>query len=286
MSRASILAGKAVIVVSVEDQISKGLSQVQNKIAKMTYSLRSMGDQAGRGGFLGGLVSAGMLRSFVRYEDQLLSMAAKLNIVGVKTKEQIAVMDSLERKISQVAATSNRTREEVAAAGTELAAAGFDAGSIEAMLQGVLDTARGTGYAVDETSKFLGNLVKNFKLFDGLDTVEQRVAAFSKLTSQMVLATNMGTIEMEDLSESFKYAGGTAKTLGETIPRVLAMFVEMSESGLKASLAGTSMNVAMLNMIKNSAKLKEVAPDFKISEDAQGNVMFIETLNEIGRAHV
>jgi hypothetical protein len=55
----------------------------------------------------------------------------------------------------------------------------------------------------------------------------------------------------------------------------------MSESGLKASLAGTSLNTALLNMIKSSDKLRQTFPTFKISTDAQGNEDLLTTMYEL-----
>jgi TP901 family phage tail tape measure protein len=281
MSRSSILAGRAVIVVSVEDQVAKGLAKIKTEVAKLSYNLKRLGEQAMRGGFLGGLVTGGALKVFVDYDDQIRRLSAKLNIVGSRTKEQEATMASLEKRIRSVGMAIGYTAGESAKASVELAAAGFGGSDIEGLLEGVLTLAKGTGFAVDESADLLANMIKNFKVFDGLTSTEQKIAATSKLVSQLVLATNMGTIEMEDLRESFKYSGGTAKTLGEGITTVLGVLVEMSESGLKASLAGTSLNVEMQNMLQNSKKLKEALPGFEILTDTGGNFMLFENLQQL-----
>jgi hypothetical protein len=97
----------------------------------------------------------------------------------------------------------------------------------------------------------------------------------------MVKATRLGTIEIQDLRESLKYASGTAGNLGIKLPVLLGFLVQMSESGLKASLAGTSLNTALLNMIKSSDKLRQTFPTFKISTDAQGNEDLLTTMYEL-----
>ncbi|MTV44592.1 hypothetical protein, partial [Streptococcus pneumoniae] len=65
------------------------------------------------------------------------------------------------------------------------------------------------------------------------------MAKVTNISSMFVKATRLGTIEIQDLRESLKYAGGSSENLGANLSTVLGLLVQASEAGLKASLAGT-----------------------------------------------
>jgi hypothetical protein len=101
------------------------------------------------------------------------------------------------------------------------------------------------------------------------------------VSSMFVKATRLGTIEIQDLRESLKYASGRARNLGVELPVLLGFLVQMSESGLKASLAGTSLNTALTNLIRNSKALRTNLPNFQVLTDTAGNLDMVATLNAL-----
>ena len=282
MSRQSIQAGKAVIVIDLADQATAKFSGlVKSMSAKMMQASRSMRDTAlnSTAGFIVTKMAVGSLvKDFVSFEDKILNLTAKMGYFGNKTAAQTATIADLRNHIMYLGRTTAFTSQEVADAAISLAQAGFSVDELKGSLKGTLDLARGTGYALGESADMVANLVRTFELFGDNDTLEQRVAKITSLTSQLVKATNSGTIEIVDLRESLKYAGGSANNLGIKLPVLLGFLVQMSESGLKASLAGTSLNTAMLNMIKSSDKLSQTFPSFQIVTDAEGNEDLLSTM--------
>ena len=285
MSRQSIQAGKAVIVIDLADQATAKFSGlVKSMSAKMMQASRSMRDTAlnSTAGFIVTKMAVGSLvKDFVSFEDKILNLTAKMGFFGNKTAAQTATIADLRNHIMYLGRTTAFTSQEVADAAISLAQAGFSADELKASLKGTLDFARGTNYALGESADMVANLVRTFDLFGANDTLEQRVSKITSLTSQLVKTTRLGTVEIQDLRESLKYAGGSANNLGIELPVLLGFLTQMSESGLKASLAGTSLNTALLNMIKSSAKLKEIAPNFQIITDTQGNENLVATMYEL-----
>lgn len=282
MSRQSIQAGKAVIVIDLADQATAKFSGlVKSMSAKMMQASRSMRDTAlnSTAGFIVTKMAVGSLvKDFVSFEDKILNLTAKMGFFGNKTAAQTSTIADLRNHIMYLGRTTAFTSQEVADAAISLAQAGFSADELKASLKGTLDFARGTNYALGESADMVANLVRTFDLFGANDTLEQRVSKITSLTSQLVKTTRLGTVEIQDLRESLKYAGGSANNLGIELPVLLGFLTQMSESGLKASLAGTSLNTALLNMIKSSAKLKEIAPNFQIITDTQGNENLVATM--------
>jgi TP901 family phage tail tape measure protein len=285
MSRQSIQAGKAVIVVELTDratmQFSKLTSGLSAQIMKASRSLRNLSTGAAGGLFATGVAVRNTMKDFISFEDQMLNLTVKLGYFGNLTQEQSGNIEGLRKTIMNLGRTTAFTSKEVADAAVSLAQAGFSVDEIKGSLKGALDFARGTGYALGDSADMLANIVRTFNMFGANDTLETRMNKITNVTSQMVKATRLGTIEIQDLRESLKYASGTAGNLGIKLPVLLGFLVQMSESGLKASLAGTSMNTALLNMIKSSDKLKTIAPNFSIATDAAGNEDLVTTMYEL-----
>lgn len=282
MSRQSIQAGKAVIVVELTDratmQFSKLTSGLSAQLMKASRSLRNLSTGAAGGLFATGIAVRSTIKDFTNFEDQMLNLTVKLGYFGNLTQEQTSNIEGLRKVIMNLGRTTAFTSKEVADAAVSLAQAGFSVDEIKSSLQGTLDFARGTGYALGESADMLANVIRTFNMFGENDTLETRMNTITNVTSQMVKATRLGTIEIVDLREALKYAAGTAGNLGIKLPVLLGFLVQMSESGLKASLAGTSLNTALLNMIKSSDKLRQTFPSFQIVTDAAGNEDLLSTM--------
>ena len=247
MSRGSIYAGRAVILVTAEDQLNRGLGKVRSTLRKFANTLSNIGDSALRGGLLGSIVSGGILKHFVDFDDKLLTLQAKLGIFGKAVGQDAIVMKELEESIRALGKSTSYTTSQVTEAAIALAQAGFSADKIKGSLQAVLDLGRGTGYGLDQSAEVLANTMATFNL---------GASAATMVADQLVRATRLGTVEIDDLRESLKYASGAVSNLNEDLPVLLSLLVQMSEAGLKGSLAGTSLNTALNQMVKNAEQLK------------------------------
>lgn len=284
MSRREITAGKAVIVVDLIDRATANFGKITSKMMAASRAFREMGRMTAAGGILSGLASKNIISHFVAFEDQMLNLTAKLGYFGQLTVEQTQNINSLKQTILDLGRSTSYTSKEVADAAVSLAQAGFTVNEIRSSLQSVLDLARGTGYSLGETADLVANTIRTFNMFqpgDGPAVLAENMRTIEHVSSMMVKATRLGTIEIQDLRESLKYAAGSANNLGSSLPVILGLLVQMSESGLKASLAGTSMNTAFLNLVQNMEALKGAAPGFEVFTDAAGRVDFQKTFKSL-----
>lgn len=284
MSRREITAGKAVIVVDLIDRATANFGKITSKMMSAANAFKEIGRMSAGGAILSGLVSRNVINHFVEFEDQMLNLTAKLGYFGTLTVQQQANINNLRRTILDLGKSTSYTSKEVADAAVSLAQAGFSVTEIRSSLKSVLDLARGTGYSLGETADMMANVVRTFDMFkpgDGPAALAENMATVEHVASMMVKATRLGTVEIQDLRESLKYAAGSANNLGGSLPVVLGLLVQMSESGLKASLAGTSMNTAFLNLIQNMKALKDEVPGFNVFEDAMGKVDFQKTFKSL-----
>lgn len=288
MTRRSIESGKAVIVVDILDKANASFSKLTSKMMASARGLRNLGQQAAGAGLLTGLVSRSVINNFVEFEDKILNLTAKLGIFGVETNKQKASIKDLTKTIIDLGRVTSYTSAEVADAAISLAQAGFSITEIKSSLKSVLDLARGTNYALGESADLLANTIRTYNLFkpgDSAEVLAENMSTINHVASMMVKATRLGTIEIQDLRESMKYASGTSVNLGANLSTVLGLLVQMSESGLKASLAGTSMNTAFLNLAGNLETLQGRLPKFQLFmstlQDGTRGVDFGQTLKSL-----
>jgi TP901 family phage tail tape measure protein len=204
MTRRSIEAGKAVIVIDVLDKANASFNKLTSKMMASARGLRNLGQQAAGAGLLTGLVSRGVINNFTDFEDKILNLTAKLGIFGVETDQQKANIKDLTKTIIDLGRVTSYTSAEVADAAISLAQAGFSITEIKSSLKAVLDLARGTGYALGDTADLLANTVRTFNLLkpgNSAAVLAENMATINHVASMMVKATRLGTIEIQDLRE-------------------------------------------------------------------------------------
>lgn len=281
MSRSTIIAGKAVILVSLEDNIGKGLSAIQSKLGRLSNTLNNMGGTALRGGFLGALASGKIAKDFTTFEDSILFLSTKLESFTKDLQLNGQETEFLTKKIIKLSRAMGELPVEVSKAAIALAAANFTPKGIDASLQGVINLAKGTNYGLDDSANLIANLASTFKLLGEDQSAAQQLTNINTLVSQLVKATNLGTIGIEDLRESLKFVSGNAAELGVKLPVILGFLAGIGDSGLKASLGGTSLNIVLQRLATNLGKIKKAIPGFNLTFNPDGSLDLAATMNDL-----
>ena len=274
MTRGQVYAGKAVILIDALDRTDKTLATVEAKFKRLGNSLGAMGRTTFGAGFFGAIGSTALLARFAKYDDLILELRTKMGMLVRTTSVQEMAFERLEKRIRALGKSTSFTTQEVTQGAIRLAQAGFSGKEIEDTLQSVLDLARGTSTDLSNAATVLANAIRTYNL-----STEQA----NEITSQFVRATRMGTIEIDDMAESLKYASATATTLGQSLPEVLAMFTLLSDKGMRGSISGTSFNTALGQIAKKADDIKAQF-GFDVPIDSNGNVMFTDFLKNMSRA--
>ena len=254
MSRNRIVAGRAVIVVDILDNVQKGIASIQHNLRKLSNVMNTVGDQSFRTGLLGSIFSGVAIKQFASFEDSMLFLQTKLGIFGKAVGKNKQIMDEMEKTIRNLGRTTSFTSTQVAEGAATLAQGGFSYKEVVDSLQAVLDLSRASRTEITSTAEAL---VRALRAFDIPTSMAGEIA------SQFVRATRAGTLELEDLTTALKYSQGTAASLSQSLPTMLALFAEMSNKGLVGSTAGTSTNTAMAQIVKKMEDIKEIFPDFQ-----------------------
>jgi len=263
-TRSDILAGRAVVVVDIQDATDKGLRVLRSKLRVFSNSISEIGGDLFRGGLAGTAASIFPVKEFISFQDQLLFLQTKLQVTD-------QAMKPLESRIRQLGMSTSFSSQEVAKAATAYAQAGFSLQETSAALQAALDLARGGQVDLATATTILSNSLRTFSA----DASEADAYA-----SKFIAAARLGTLDLVDLGQSLTYSSGTFATLGVNIDEVLGLITNLSTAGIKASLAGTSLRTAFGNLTGSAEKLKETLDITLTEEDFTTPVKGLRKLEE------
>ena len=268
--RPDIIAGRAVIIVSIQDTIDRELRRLRTTIRRFANLTSTIGGDLFRFGIAGSVGSALPVQQFIAFQDQLLFLQTKLRVTDAQMKD-------LEETIRSLGRTTSFTPKQVADAATEFAKAGFSFQEVTTSLQAALDLARGGQVDLSTSTALLANNLRTF----GLGAEYANIVA-----SKFITTARLGTINIVDLNESLKESSGTFRTLNVGLNESLALIVQLSKSSLFATKAGTSLNTAFQNIASNRDKLKELL-DLEFTDAELKKPVFVfkqlaEALKQLG----
>ena len=87
-----------------------------------------------------------------------------------------------------------------------------------------------------------------------METETQKAEFITRALDNMVRAANASVAEASDLAEAWKYVGPAAATAGYSVEDVNNALALLSNGGLQASTAGTSLNGMLVDLVETTAK--------------------------------
>jgi TP901 family phage tail tape measure protein len=274
VTRSRIIAGRAVIILEAQDQIDKTLKSVRGKLLRFSNSVGQLGQNMFRGGFFGALASGSAISAFVRFDDKMRELQVVLEKFDPAARRSDKALMALENRIKMLGRVTSFTTVQVADAAVELGRAGLKESAIEGSLQAILDLARGTGVETSLAAKIFVRAISAYT--KGGADFQEAIAESTKIVSQFIKTTNNSVIGLEDLEAALRYTQGSAATLGVSLAETLAILGELANQGLVGSIGGTSLNTALLNLIKKRDQLTAQGIEIQLTE--QGGVNIISTL--------
>lgn len=262
-ARADILAGRAVILVNIQDTIDAQLRTIRGKMRAFTNSISEIGGDLFRGGLAGSIGSALPVKSFTDFQDSMLFLQAKLKDTGVDVQQ-------LEKYIRHLGRTTSFTSKEVAEGAAVLAQAGLGE-RVQAALLPTLDLARSERVDMETAGRILANTMMAFAI-----PSEKAAETASKLTT----ATRLGTTDLVLMAESLKYLQTTARSLNMGFEETLGLVVQLSNVGSRGSTAGTSLNAALSNLAAKPIQLKEKLGITFTPEEVQDTVKMLAKIRD------
>ena len=116
------------------------------------------------------------------------------------------------------------------------------------------------------------------------DLMTNIMATFHKEASQaaevaniLSVATTSANMNMNDLAQSIKYSGATARNVGMDVNELAAFIGVLGDRGIQGSMAGTNLAQAINQLVKGMSKSPDILKSIGLSpadlKDAEGNLL-------------
>lgn len=183
----------------------------------------------------------GAVKIFVEYEKSNSKLQAVLRL----TKKE---MVDLKTQSQALGATTAYTASEVVSLQTELAKLGFPKEDIIDMTEATLNGAAALGSELGEQAALTGALLKQYSLEASEATLVNDVLATAAANS---------ALDFNKLSTALPIVGATAAAVGEDLKSTTALLGKLSDRGIDASSAGTSLRNVFLELSKQGLTMEQ-----------------------------
>lgn len=200
-----------------------------------------------------GLTKAG--RAIYDMEDVLNEIEGrrfgKKDIFGLADGTEMtrkAFRKSVTDLVTTIDKESPRNAGEIAKAYNQLVQAGLSHEQVHAILPVSVQFAIAGNYDTEEAADRLTNVMTSMQM--PMATLEQASASAKRASDTIAYAANITNADVQQMTESFKYAAPSAAALGLDIEQLAAMFVIQAKRGIKASEAGVSIRAMLTRMVR------------------------------------
>ena len=168
-----------------------------------------------------------------------MTFEASMSSVGAISGASAEDMQLLTDKAKEMGAQTKFTAAEAADAFQYMAMAGWKTEDMVAGIDGVLSLAAASGESLGNTSDIVTDALTAFGL-----TAEDT----QRFVDVLAAASSNANTNVAMMGETFRYAAPIAGSLGFTIEDVATAIGLMANSGIKASMAGTSLRTILTNI--------------------------------------
>lgn len=211
-------------------------------------------------------------------DEDIPAIIDKANEMGLSFEEgadaTATAMNIISAKAEQLGATTKFTATEAADAFSYMAMAGWKAEDMLNGIDGVMSLAEASGAELATTSDIVT---------DSLSAFGEEAGEAGRLADIMAAAATNSNTNVEMMGETFKFAAPLAAALGYNMEDVAIATGIMANSGIKATMAGTSLRAMFTRLSTGSgeagAALKGLGIDL---EDGHGNMKsWLQVMEEL-----
>ena len=198
----------------------------------------SLGSAAKRmiAGFIGFAVVTRVVRGaigiFTEFRQEMNNVRAILDATD-------SDFERLNATAKQLGATTQFTARDAASALTFLARTGLTTNEALAVLPRTLDLAAASAIDLGTAADISTNILKGMAL---------EVSDLDNLVDVLAKTTNSSNVNMIELGEAMKVVAPVAAAAGMSVEETAALIGVLGDSGIKASLAGTSLRRGIINL--------------------------------------
>ncbi|THK38643.1 phage tail tape measure protein [Ensifer sp. MPMI2T] len=266
----------AKLVLTLVDRVSGPAKGIQSALTSMNGAIKTAGAMAmapanmmansarafrrqaqevsiASSGMTVGLALAG--KSIYDMEDVLNEIEGRrfgkrdiFNLADGTEMSRKAFRQSVIDLVTTIDKESPRNAGEIAKAYNQLVQAGLSHEQVHAILPISVDFAIAGNYDTEEAADRLTNVMTSMQMPQA--TFDQAKESAQRAADVIAYAANITNADVQQMTESFKYAAPSAAALGIDIEQLAAMFVIQAKRGIKASEAGVSIRAMLTRMVR------------------------------------
>ena len=180
-------------------------------------------------------ISLGVADTLNTFKDFEAGMSQVKAVSGATGKD----LEKLTAKAKEMGASTKFTAAESAEAMNYMAMAGWKTKDMLGGIEGIMSLAAASGESLGTTSDIVTDALTAFGL---------KASDAGHFSDVLAAASSNANTNVSMMGETFKYAGSMAGSLGYSIEDVALTTGLMANSGIKASMAGTSLNTIMTRL--------------------------------------
>ena len=229
--------------------------------------VKGMGVAYGLSTLMSGI--SNVFKDAAQYEN--ISQTTK-NILGISDKSATfeGNFQKMNKTIRDVGRETKFTAPQVASAGKFLAMAGYNANDIEQSIRPIANLALIGDTGLGETADVVTNMMTSYNIAP---------ANMNRVADMLATTFTQSNVTLMDLAESFKYAGTIAHQSGLDFATTAAAIGVLGDAGIKASHAGTTLRMMLLNMQAPTKKQIAAWKTLGVTpKDSDGNLKDFGTL--------
>lgn len=186
-------------------------------------------------------------------------------------------LDTLKEKAMELSGTTQFSATEIAQAYEYMGMAGWNTNQILAGTPGIIDLATASGEDLASVSDIVT---------DGLTAFGLSAEDTTRFVNVLAEAARSSNTNVGMMGESFKYVGPVAGAMGYSIEDVATALGLMANSGIKSSMAGTTLRNIMQRMAKPTEEVYMAMDRLGLSlADDEGNMYsFDEIMQQIRKS--
>jgi TP901 family phage tail tape measure protein len=189
------------------------------------------------------------LRHALEFEKAMVRVKA---MSGANSDEYRRLKDEARRLGSETIFTA----KEVAEAYNELATAGYRTNDMIAIMPSMLALSESSMTSLARTAEITSEVLQGFRI---------DVSEMARVGDALTAAYSSSASSLESLGEMLKYAAAPAVDVGSTLEETLAASSILHNTGIKGSMAGTSMRAIFLRIAKPPKELRRILDEMQIS---------------------
>lgn len=223
-------------------------------------------------GVTAGVVGIGA--AAVKVGSEFESAMSQVQAISGATSDELELLTA---KAKEMGASTKFSATESANAFYYMAMAGWETEEMLEGIEGIMYLAAASGEELATVSDIVTDALTAF----GLEASD--ATHFSDVLAQTAASANTNVSIM---GESFKYVGTMAGSLGYSIEDVSVALGLMANSGLKGSMAGTSLNQIFTRLSTNTSNARDAIEELGVSfYDSEGNARDLgDVLEELREA--